>query len=202
MKKPTIERIIEVMIASEMKVFTRPFDVTLGGIRTKDNSSNEFNDFLFAMYHDKNGKIIHEIVEGTTDAGLYYRLHPMHVEGTAIIQHGVQHRSAYQLQDPKKDIKQRGHRGQKAFRQIAKMLYWRDADRDKYLDFDGEEQNDIFATNGHFMGTIGKLVNNWSAGCWGAIIMNMNKLFKIAQVQIDHNLGDKFSFALLHEDMF
>ena len=202
MQKPTINEIERVMLANGMKVFTQPFDVTMGGIRTKDNKSNKFNDWLFSMYHDKNGKKIYEILPGTTDAGLYYRLNPMQVKGTAIIQHGVQHRGAYQLQDPKKDRSKRGHRGQKAFRQIKSMLYWRDADRDEYLDFDGIEQKSNFATNGHYMGTVGNNVNNWSAGCWGAIIKTMDKLFKIAQAQIDNGLGDKFSFALLHENMF
>ena len=79
------------------------------------------------------GNIISAIIEGTTDAGLYWREHPMNVDGTAIIKHGIQHMGAFQYQNPKFDPRQRGHRGQEAFRQIKDMEYWRDADRNKYL---------------------------------------------------------------------
>ncbi len=201
MTQPDICQIIKVLNEKNFKVFQDPFDVNLGGIRTKDNASGKFNDWLFAFCYDDDDNLIFKIVPGTTDAGLYYRFYPMHVDGTAIIQHDVQHRVAYQLQDPKKDGK-RGHRGQKAFRQVKKMLYWRDANRDKYLDFDGTEQNEIFATNGHFMGTVGNNVGKWSAGCWGAIVENMEKLFSVCQRQIDAGLGDRFSFTLLHENDF
>ena len=43
MQRPTIEEIHEVMHEQEMKVFTTPFDCTLGWIRTKDNKSGKFN---------------------------------------------------------------------------------------------------------------------------------------------------------------
>jgi len=201
MERPTIEEIHEVMEENGMVVFKKPFDVTLGGIRTKDNASNKFNDWLFASFFTDRGGLVSIIIEGTTDAGLYYRKNPMHVDGTCIIQHGVQHRGAYQYQNPKVDGK-RGHRGQEAFRQVAKMKYWRDADRDEYLEFDGEEKYDIYATNGHDMGTVGENVNKWSAGCWGAENENMDLLYWLAKQQISHGHGDKFSFALLHENMF
>jgi len=201
MKQPTLKKIADVIIAGGYKLFTDPFDVNLGAIRTKDNAANTFNDWNFCFYYDDEGQIQGVVVPGTTDAGLYWRINPMHIDGTAIIQHGVQHRGAYQLQNPKVDGK-RGHRGQKAFRQIKNMKYWRDADRDQYLDFDGEEQTAIFYTNGHYMGTLGKNVNKWSAGCWGATVENMDKIFEVAEAQIAAGLGDRFSFTLLHENEF
>jgi len=196
MDRPTIEEIHKVMRQSDMVVFERPFDVTLGGIRTKDNASNKFNDWLFASMFTSKGGIISVVCEGTTDAGLYYRLKPMHIDGTAIIQHGVQHRGAYTY------MKKGGHNGQEAFRQTGKMKYWRDADRDKYLEFDGPEEEAIYNTNGHDMGTVGNDVNNWSAGCWGAVNDNMELLYLMAQVQEAHGNGNKFSYAMLHEDAF
>jgi len=196
MQRPTIEKIHEVMKANGMIVFEKPFDVTLGGIRTKDNASNKFNDWLFASFFTKRGGIQSTIIEGTTDAGLYYRENPMHIEGTAIIQHSVQHRGAYTYMETG------GHRGQEAFRQTGPMKYWRDANRDEYLDFDGVEQYENFATNLHDMGTRGENVNNWSAGCGGSTNENMDLLYAVAKVQIAHGLGNKFSFALLHENNF
>jgi len=140
MKRPTIEEIHEVMREAGMKVFERPFDVALGGIRTKDKKSNRFNDWLFASFFTNNGGIVSVIVEGTTDAGLYYRMNPVNIDGTAIIQHGVQHRGAYTY------MKKGGHRGQEAFRQTGNMTYWRDNDRNEQLDFEGEVEHAIYNT--------------------------------------------------------
>ncbi len=196
MKRPTIEKIHEVMHNQGMKVFTSPFDCTLGWIRTKDNKSNKFNDWIFMSHPTENGGINSIIIPGTTDAGLYYRLNPMHVDGTAIIQHGKQFRGAFTY------MKKGGHRGQEAFRQTKGIDYWRDINRDKYLDFVNPQENKIFNTNGHDMGTVGNDVNKWSAGCWGSTNENMDLLYTMAQVQMSHGFGDKFSLATLHEDMF
>jgi len=83
-----------------MKVFTQPFSITEGGIRTNDNKANTFNDWLFSSYFDRKGVLHSVIVPGTVDAGLTYRVKPMNKKGTAIIQHGVQHMGVYQYQNP------------------------------------------------------------------------------------------------------
>ena len=202
MNRPEIEEIHRVMKSAGMVVFDTPYSVTLGGIRTVDNSSNKFNDWLFASFFTPDGGIESVIIPGTTDAGLYYRENPINKNGTAIIKHGIQHRSAYQYQNPEENKDQRGHKGKEAFRQIGDMEYWRDADRDKYLEFDGETEIDNNATNGHDMGTLGENVNKWSAGCWGSVEGNMDLLYSMARIQIANDLGDIFSFAMLHENMF
>ncbi len=196
MNKPTIQNIKDVMLSNGMKVFTSPFDMTLGGIRTKDNKSGKFNDYLFMMYHDEKG-ILNGIVEqGTTDAGLFYRTSPINAKGTAIIKHGIQHKGCYTY------MEKNGHKGQEAFKQTGVMEYWRDADRDVYLEFGGETQTAINATNGHDMGTLGNEVGKWSAGCWGGVTTVMDKFYNHAKLQMKHGHGNKFSFAMLHEDMF
>lgn len=196
MNKPTLQEIKSVMLSAGMKVFSAPFDMTLGGVRTNDNKADTFNDWLFMLYHDASGKLCGIIEQGTTDAGLYFRENPMHIEGTAIIKHGVQHLGAYTY------MEKGGHRGQEAFRQTSPMRYVRDADRNEYLNFDGIEQFEIFNTNGHDMGTRGVKVHTWSAGCWGAIERIMDKFYNLAKLQIKHGHGRKFSYAMLHEKMF
>ncbi len=198
MKKPTLLEIKNTMLKLGMRVFTRDFDCTLGGIRDADPYSNTFNDFLFMLYHEK-GELKGVVVEGTVDAGLTSRRDPSHVDGVAIIAHSFQYMGAYQLQDPERNPGHWGHKGRKAFRQIRPLLYWRDSNKDGKADFSGEPISGLFQTNGHTMGTLGREVNNWSEGCWGATIQNMNKLFEVAQKQIDNGLGDWFSFAMLHE---
>lgn len=196
MERPTIERIHQVMKNSGMTIFERAFDVTLGAIRTKDNSSNKFNDWIFASLFTERGGVMSIVVEGTTDAGLYYRNNPDNVGGTAIIQHGKQYRGAFTY------MEKGGHKGQEAFRQTGPLDYWRDVNRDQYLDFTNPVPNEIFNTNGHDMGKLGENVDKWSAGCWGSVEQNMDLLYLMAKIQISHGFGDKFSFALLHENMF
>lgn len=210
MEKPTIERIHAEMKEQGMTVFTQPFSITLGGIRTNDNKANTFNDWLFGSYFDDKGKLFSVIVPGTVDAGLTYRVKPMNSKGTAIIKHGIQHRGVYQYQNPAKNKKQLGHNGKEAFRQIKAMDYWRDKDgnifigvSDKMPNFEKlPSERSISFTNGHDMGKVGKVVDNWSAGCWGSTEANMDKLYALARLQVEKGLGDIFSYALLHESMF
>lgn len=196
MNKPTIQKIKEIMLKNGMKVFNAPFDMTLGGIRTKDNKSETFNDWLFMIYHDQSGNLQGIVEKGTTDAGLYYRKNPLNIDGTAIIQHGVQHRGCYTY------MEKGGHKGQEAFKQTGLMKYWRDADRDEYLEFDGKELTGIFATNIHDMGTTGVTVGKWSAGCQGSTQAIMDKFYNLAKLQAKNGHGAQFSYALLHENMF
>ncbi len=196
MIKPTFKEIKSVITSLDMKVFTKPCDMNLGGIRTKDNHSEKFNDWLFMFYHDAKGRIYGVIENGTTDAGLFYRKNPINLDGTAIIQHSIQHKSCYTY------MEKGGHKGQEAFRQTGLMKYWRDADRDEYLEFDGDEFTAIFNTNGHDMGTLGNNVGKWSAGCWGSVNSVMDQFYKLAKLQKSSGFGDKFSFTMLHENDF
>lgn len=196
MTKPSLQEIKTTMLRLGMKVFTKPFDMTQGGVRTKDNKSGKFNDWLFMIYHDDKGVLQGTVEKGTTDAGLYYRLNPINIDGTAIIMHSVQHRGAYTY------MEKGGHKGQEAFRQTGVMKYWRDADRNEYLNFGGKVYTAIYNTNGHLMGTVGNDVGKWSAGCWGSTNVIMDKFYALAQLQIKHGLGDQFSFAMLHENDF
>ena len=201
MEKPSIEKIHEVMRKNGMIVFTEPFSVTLGGIRTNDNKANTFNDWLFASFCDDKGKLNSVIIAGTTDAGVTARLKPTNPKGTVIIQHGVQHRGVYRLENPKVNTTERGHKGNEAFRQIKPMKYWRDNDRDGILEFGNNEETSLSFTNGHDMGTRGITVDNWSEGCWGSTERNMQLLYDFGWIQFNNGLGRVFSFAMLHESM-
>ena len=194
MKRPTIERVHEVMRQQEMKVFTKVKSNTMGWIRTKDNKANTFNDWLFISHPLENGGIKSVIIPGTTDAGLYWRLNPMHVDGTAIIQHGKQYRGAFTY------MKSGGHRGGEGIRQTGPLDYFRDVNRDEYLDFVNPQYGKIFNTNGHNM--FGETVDKDSAGCWGALKKLMRDYYDMCQDQIDAGLGAGLSLAALHEDMF
>lgn len=202
MKKPTIKQIHEVMLKNNMTVFTKPFDVTLGGIRTKDNVANTFNDWLFASYWNEKKELVSVILAGTTDAGLTARLKPTNPKGVVIIQHGIQHRGVYRLENPKVVPSERGHKGKEAFRQVKPMKYWRDNNKNNILETGSNEEFTLSFTNGHDMGTRGMQVNNWSEGCWGSTEKNMQLLYDMGWLQFNNGLGRIFSFAMLHENMF
>lgn len=210
MKKPTIEQIINAQKKLGFKIFLSPYDCNLGAIRSNDKDANTFNDFAWIWTMDHNGKLLYEIVPATVDAGMYYRINPMKKNGTAIIQHNVQHMRAYQFQFPGleklKPVSQRdrsiiGHKGQTAFRQINDMKYWRDNNKNVSLDFEGETFIENAQTNGHYMGTLGRNVDKWSAGCWGSTVKNMDTLYDFAKVQKEKIGSDIFSFSLIHEDV-
>ncbi|HHY70526.1 MAG TPA: hypothetical protein GX519_02475 [Thermoanaerobacterales bacterium] len=201
MKKPTLQEIKDTMLRLKMRVFTKDFDVTLGGIRDGDPYSNTFNDFLFMLYHEK-GELKGVVIEGTVDAGLGSRKMPSHPDGVAIIQHTKQYMGVYQYQNPKENPDHWGHRGNEAFRQIAPMDYWRDNNMDEKADFEGKTYTGIFNTNIHNMGVLGINVNSWSEGCPGSVEQKMRLLYDIAKLQRDSGLGDIFSFAILHENDF
>jgi hypothetical protein len=189
--KPTIEQVIKGMETIGAVVFREPFSVNLFGVRTNENRANTFNDWGGAFYWDDKGKRHELIIPITTDAGVYFRRKPMNKLGTAIIVHNKQYRSVYNLQD-------NGHRqNQKAFRQIKPMDYWRDNNKDSVLDMEGKIYTEIAHTNFHYMGR-GVTVDNWSAGCVGASVTNLNKLFAFVEVQ----KGRVYSFTLLHETIF
>lgn len=200
MKTPTIELIHKAMMLQGMTVFTQPYSVTLGGVRSNDAVSNKFNDWLFASYFDKSGKLHSAIVSGTVDPGLSSRLKPSNPKGVAIIQHGIQHRGVYEYQNPAIDKTLRGHKGQEAFRQVKPMKLWRDKNKDSKIDYGLHEELSTSYTNGHNMGVIGNDVNGWSEGCWGSTVNNMRKLYDFAIIQDKNGLGKTFSFALLHQD--
>jgi len=201
MKKPSIFEIIEAQKKLNFKLFNTPFDCNLGAIRSNDKDSNAFNDFAFIWTHNHDGELIYEIVPCTVDAGIFYRINPMRRQGTAIIQHNVQHLRAYQLQHPHLNSKHIGHKGQSAFRQINDMSYWRDNGKTEELNFEGPTFIENAQTNGHYMGTAGIQVNKWSAGCWGSIVENMDKLYRIGDLQVKHLRSDIFSFSLIKEDV-
>lgn len=202
MNRPTIQKIHEVMKNSGMEVFETPYSVTLGGIRTKDNESGKFNDWLFASMFTPGGGIMSVVIEGTVDAGIYYRLDPINAAGTAVIMDGVQHRGAYRYENPKKNDDQHGHKGQEAFSQKNEMQYWRDNNGDRKIDREGPIHKENARTNGHDMGDRGDDVGRNSAGCWGSIRKNMELLYAMAELQIENGVGDTLSYAMLHEDAF
>lgn len=63
------------------------YNLNVIGIRTDDDKANTFNDFITLSFKVQ-GEWRLYVFGVTTDPGLYYRLNPMNVQGTAILAAG------------------------------------------------------------------------------------------------------------------
>jgi len=188
-----LETIIETMKRLKYKVFendSKNYNLNIVGIRTNDDTSNLFNDWLFCFWKYK-GKWMANIYPITTDPGTYYRLHPMNKNGTWIMA-PAQNIDCYNIGT---------YKGYTALTQIGPMWGYRDNDKDKVLDTEGLKLvHEIAATYIHKAGKKSFSVDNWSAGC--QVFANeedyndfIETCLKSAEIY-----GNKFTYTLLTEN--
>ena len=70
------------------KIFTRPFELNIVGIRADSTKPNSFDDSLNIFYKTLDGKWKFQQFPATTDPGTYWLANPMSSKGTAILKHG------------------------------------------------------------------------------------------------------------------
>ena len=170
------------------------YDLNLFGIRTADNRANSFNDIVGVMYM-YDGRWNSFCFPATTDPGLYWREHPMNVDGTAILKPG-QYRGAYKVGE---------HKGYPALQQLSPLSVYRDSNKDNILDMDESTvQKGMFGINIHRASSHrgSTQVDKWSAGCQVLqdplqfeFLMSLAK--KAANI-----FGNSFTYTLLTEDDF
>lgn len=161
--------VLQRMQALGYAVFTGgDYNLNLFGIRSRDATSGSWNDLLGCAYRVA-GEWQVQYWAATTDPGLYYREHPMRVDGTAILVPG-QYRGAYAVGL---------HAGRyRALVQTAgPVCVWRDADQDTVLDMGPDVPMEVgyFGINIHasandpYSSTVDRDVSSdvgkWSAGC-------------------------------------
>lgn len=159
MEQPSVADILRVMEDKGHTVFRNSggHDLNLVGIRTSSVEGNRFDDWITCFYL-LDGVWNFFAYPATTDPGTYYREHPAHVRGSAVMKPG-QYRGAYMIGK---------HRGYKALQQKSPMTVYRDANRDRVLDTeDVEEDTGVFGTNLHRANAYraSLQVGRWSAGC-------------------------------------
>lgn len=165
----TIDQIKKVFEKKNYDFFTldKIYNLNIIGVRSESNTPNAFDDQILVIYKDSNKKERILSFQATTDPGLYWLQNPLNVEGTLILVPG-QYKSCYQVGIHGRS----GKNPYKALEQVGNMIYVRDADRDKVLDF--ELMNDpkkiitgIFKTNIHRANENHESVqvDKWSAGC-------------------------------------
>jgi hypothetical protein len=174
----------------------KPYHLNIVAIRTLDDTANTFNDWFTYSFDDGKDEQFH-LFKGTTDPGLYFRLNPANVLGTAIVKPG-QYLDCWKLgmhQGKYEALVQAGAK--------QPLTVWRDNNKDKVLDFGKcKEYSGYFGINHHRARPDGEsvLVDKWSAGC---MVLANSKSFasligwckQSAKIRLDNS----FSFTLLDE---
>lgn len=158
MYKPRIEQLKEALTKKGYPIKTGEWELNIIGIRNDNAQPNSFDDTMCVLFKDQYGDDTLITFSCTTDAGLYWLLHPMNVDGCIIMKEG-NYPDAYKIGL---------HRGYKALKQIGNICYVRDNNKDAVLDFDSN--NEVvgnFATNIHHASfpENSVVVDKWSAGC-------------------------------------
>lgn len=196
MNTPTVIEIIAAMRKKNHKVFSNPkgHDLNIVGIRTADNRSSRFNDWLTVFYTFE--KVWNYFAfPATTDPGLFYRKTPLNVKGTAVMKPG-QYRGAYKIGK---------HRGYKALQQKSKITVYRDNNKNETIDTKGMiEETGYYSVNIHRASAYRPSiqVGKWSAGCQ---VMQDPDHFAFLLKLCDRAIAkfpNSFTYTLLEESDF
>jgi len=173
------------------RVYTRPYELNIVGIRTGSTVPNRFDDEIHVFFKSNANQWIHYIFPATTDPGTYWLKNPMHPQGTAILKQG-QYADTYQIGL---------HKGKYyALVQRKPVTVIRDYDRNAVLDFsNGRPDTGMFGINIHRASVNGitKTVDNYSAGC--QVLANINDFNLLMQLAEKHRqlYGNSFTYTLI-----
>jgi len=181
------------------KWFNGPYSLNFIWERTSFEATNKFTDFLHVCYKDVNGFEQIITLPATTKPGLKGSLlEPITVEGirgTAIIESPQQVLGGWEFKDTFKEFSSYPY-----FRQIGKVNYWRDGNKDTIIDKINRQIAKIFGTHWHRMSqnnTYGSgLVNNWSLGCMGCPEPEFKKILEITRKSVKM-YGTKFTGTII-----
>lgn len=198
MKKPSLDKLIQVLEAKGYKVFTKgQYNLNLAGIRSAQPKAGAWDDWIVVFYQDQ-GEWVHRFYEATTDPGTYYLNHPLRKTGTAILKPGNYAR--FWRLSP-------WHPQNHYFRQVGVAQVYRDNNKDDILDLDPDsvQVSRWLGINLHSTGrSFGpESIGRHSAGC--QVIRHKKEyrqLYKLGKKQRDSGMGSHFSYSLLEEADF
>lgn len=186
-----IRSLIATLKSKGYKIFERPNELNIIGVRNNTTEANKFDDFIYVFWKDENGKWEGKYYNATTDPGTYYLKNPLSKLGAAILKEG-QWLNNYSIGK---------HRGQyDALVQSKPLTVIRDYDRNAILDFNnGREETGSFGINIHKAGKDSKDVDQWSAGC--QVFQKSDDFNEFMGLASKHkNLyGNKFTYILIDE---
>lgn len=166
------------------KWFSAPYSLNYVWERVDFNATNRFTDFLHVCYSDEHGGKMIITIPATTKPGLKGSLlEPTTVEGirgTAVIETPQQVEKGWRFTDTYEEFSKYPY-----FRQVGKVNYWRDGNKDRIIDKVNRQIAKIFRTHWHRMSqnnTYGSgEVNNWSLGCCGSPEPEFEKILLVTR---------------------
>ena len=167
------------------------YNLNIIGVRTPDDSANKFNDHMHVVYKDEHGWVT-RTWQCTTDPGVYWREHPMNVNGTAILM-ADQFRGSHKIGL---------HRGKyTALVQTGgRVRVYRDDNKDEVLDMDpATEQDGYFGINIHKAGSHSTEVDKWSAGCQVFANADDFECFMNIVKKSAETYGSQFTYTLIDD---
>lgn len=175
------------------KIFMRPYELNIVGVRTDSTIPNAFDDSIYVFFRDKDNRLIQHQYKATTDPGTYWLKNPMNPQGTAILKEG-QYIGSHQMGL---------HRGKYlALVQKRPVTVLRDYDRNAVLDFlNGKPDKGLFGINIHRASESGttKFVDQYSAGC--QVFANATDFIGFLSLCERHKTlyGNDFTYTLIDE---
>ncbi len=155
----SLQKMKDILRNKGYKLFTRPYELNIVGLRSKSIIPNRFDDEIHVFYKVSTLNWKYHIFKATTDPGTFWLKQPMQQQGTAILAEG-QNLNCYELGM---------HQGKYlALVQRKPITIIRDYNRDAILDFNnGNKLRGMFGVNIHRASLQGstKIVDKYSAGC-------------------------------------
>ena len=186
-----LQGIISMIRASGYKVFDKPYQLNILGLRSRSTKPNSFDDEIHVFFKKNAATWEHHIFKATTDPGTFWLKNPASPQGTAILAQG-QYENSYQVGL---------HQGKyTALVQRAPVKVLRDYDRNAVLDFlNGAEYSGLFGINIHRASVSGttKTVDKYSAGC--QVFANVSDFDVFLKFCEKHKelYGNQFTYTLL-----
>jgi len=194
MKKPeiTIDKLREALLRLNYAFFeSGDYNLNIIGIRTEDNTSNHFNDFIVVAYKVKKLWRL-DVFSVTADPGTYWLNHPMNVKGTAVLAEG-QHRGCYKLGMHQSIYK--------ALVQAKPVPVYRDKNFDSSVDDHGDLDIGFHGINIHRANSrrTSTQVDKWSAGC--QVFADPNDYVQFINLcdETVERYGDSITYTLINE---
>lgn len=186
-----LQKIKAILRHKGFRVFSRPFELNIIGLRSKSTTPNRFDDEIHVFFKVSTLNWQYHIFKTTTDPGTFWLRQPMQPQGTAILQEG-QYIDAYQMGL---------HRGKYlAVVQKKAVTIIRDYNRDAVLDFkNGTITKGLYGINIHRANRTGttKSVDKNSAGCQVFESVRDFELFLKLCLKHRSLYGNKFSYSLI-----
>jgi hypothetical protein len=185
------DKVKAILKDKKYKLFTRPYELNIVGMRNRSTIPNSFDDELHVFYKVNTVKWEYHVFRITTDPGTYWLRNPLQPQGTAILPEG-QYVNTYQLGL---------HKGQyEALVEAKPITVIRDYDRNATLDFyNGKKYTGWFGINIHRANRVGttKTIDKNSAGCQVfANATDFAKFIKLCQ-QHKSRFGNTFTYTLI-----